>query len=51
MGTNRSVGQSHHSLIINEIMADPSPSVQLPLYEWIEIKNNSRETIQLSGWK
>ena len=51
MGTNSSVGQSHHSLIINEIMADPSPSVQLPLYEWIEIKNNSRETIQLSGWK
>ena len=51
MATNCSVGQSHHSLIINEIMADPSPVVQLPIYEWIEIKNNSRETIQLSGWK
>jgi hypothetical protein len=48
---NPIVGQSHHSLIINEIMFDPSPSVQLPLYEWIEIKNNSKEVIQLSGWK
>jgi hypothetical protein len=51
MGPNSSVGQSHHSLIINEIMADPSPSVQLPLYEWVEIKNNSKEVIQLLGWK
>jgi hypothetical protein len=51
MGINRSIGQSHHSLIINEIMADPSPVVQLPLYEWVEIKNNSKELIQLLGWK
>ena len=32
-------------------MADPSPTVQLPSYEWIEIKNNSKEVIQLAGWK
>ena len=43
--------QAHHSLVIHEIMADPSPAVQLPAYEWIEIKNNSKETIQLLGWK
>ena len=43
--------QTHHSLVIHEIMADPSPAVQLPAYEWIEIKNNSKEPIQLLGWK
>jgi hypothetical protein len=32
-------------------MADPSPSVGLPNYEWIEIKNNSRAPVQLQNWR
>ncbi|MFZ9694330.1 MAG: lamin tail domain-containing protein [Chitinophagaceae bacterium] len=43
--------QPHHSVIIQEIMADPSPSVGLPNYEWIEIKNNSRAPLQLQNWR
>ncbi len=38
-------------LIINEIMANPEPSVGLPKYEYIELYNPTSETIHLNGWK
>jgi hypothetical protein len=38
-------------VIINEIMADPTPEVNLPNYEYVEIKNNTEFDIDLSGWK
>ena len=37
-------------IIIDEIMADPSPSIGLPEKEWLEIKNTSPFDINLSGW-
>ena len=39
------------NVIINEIMADPSPQVGLPELEWIEIRNNSVYPIPLLNWK
>jgi hypothetical protein len=35
---------------ITEIFADPSPEVQLPLAEFVEIYNPSKDTIDLDKW-
>ncbi len=43
--------QAHHALFITEIMADPTPSVGLPAYEWIEIRNGSGQSVQLQHWR
>jgi len=41
--------QQRYELVISEIMADPSPQVGLPAYEWIELYNRSDHTIDLAG--
>lgn len=38
-------------LIINEIMANPEPSIGLPKYEYIELYNPTADTIHLNSWK
>jgi len=38
-------------VVIDEILADPTPVVGLPDAEFIEIKNISGEDIDLGGWK
>ncbi len=37
-------------VVINEIMADPSPIVQLPEYEYIELYNRSSYDLELKDW-
>jgi hypothetical protein len=39
------------SLIISEIMADPSPPQGLPDVEYVELFNRSSEAISLNGWR
>ncbi|MCT4623834.1 MAG: lamin tail domain-containing protein [Schleiferiaceae bacterium] len=34
----------------SEIMFDPTPSVQLPVYEYLELYNNTNQNIDLEGW-
>jgi hypothetical protein len=38
-------------IVITEIMADPSPTINLPNNEWIELRNISANTIDLQGWR
>lgn len=40
-----------YDVVIHEIMPKPSPVAGLPPYEYIELKNVSREPVQLKDWR
>lgn len=40
-----------YSIVINEILSDPSPIVALPNCEFIELRNCCNETVNLNKWK
>ena len=40
-----------NDIVINEIMCNPNPPLQLPNYEYIELYNNDSVDIDLNNWK
>lgn len=42
---------THKDIIFTEIFADPSPRVELPEVEYLEIYNRGAEAFNLAGWK
>ena len=46
-----SLAQNRYDVVIDEVMADPTPQISLPSIEWIEVKNISANPINLQNWR
>jgi Lamin Tail Domain len=43
--------QNQYDVVIDELMADPTPRIGLPDNEWLELKNTTTVAINLQNWR
>jgi Lamin Tail Domain/Bacterial Ig-like domain len=45
------LSQNRYDVVIDELMADPTPQAGLPTNEWIELRNTTTLPINLQNWR
>src|ERR1044071_6990464 len=45
------LAQNRYDVVIDEIMADPTPQIGLPNNEWIELRNTTTAPINFLNWR
>lgn len=45
------LSQNRYDVVIDEVMADPTPQIGMPANEWIELKNTSLSPLNLQNWR